>query len=145
MKVSKRVFDYLLDHMLDIHKRKIDIVRPYVCDYDQYMSMLDFLNAYIRHIGDFLDTAVVDEQSNHIPFVTMGSIVYTEGPGFAERTVYSILLPEEVQTADASKVKACVCLSPVSNALLLKVIGDRVMLEEDGRLRQCTIKRIDYP
>ena len=145
MKVSKNVFDYLLNHMLDIHKRKINIVRPYSSDYDTYTSMLEFLNTYIRMIGDFLDVAVVDEQSDHVPFVTMGSVVHTEGLGFAERSVFTVVLPEEVKASDASRIKACACLSPVSNALLFKSVGDRVMIEENGRMRQCTINRIDYP
>lgn len=145
MIVSKRVFDYLLDHMLDIHKRKINIVSPYSSDYDAYTSMLEFLNTYIRKIGDFLDVAVVDDQSDHVPFVTMGSVVYTEGLGFSERSVFTVVLPEEVKAADATRIKACACLSPVSNALLFKTVGDRVTIEENGRMRHCTINKIDYP
>lgn len=145
MTVSREIFDYLLDHMLDIHQRKINIVSPYSLDYDQYMSMLEFLNSYIRKIGDFLDVAVVDDDcKSALPFVVLGSLVYTEGMGLYERDTYSIVLPEETQDmSHNSAIKVYTCLSPVSHALLFKKAGDKVALEEDGRFHHCTIKRID--
>lgn len=146
MTISKPTFDHLLDHMLDIHKRKINIASPYSADYDAYMTVLNFLNTYIRYIGDFLDTAVVSEDDCAIPFVIIGSLVYAEGAGICDRAIYSVVLPEEAKNADTdAQTKIHACLSPVSDAFLFKKIGDRVVFEEDGQIRHYTIKRIEYP
>ena len=142
MAVSKEVFDFLLDHMLDIHKRKMNIISPYVRCYDKYMKMLNFLNAYIRRIGDFLDTAVVTDENRPFPFVILGSRVMMQSDVFFQNTVYSINLPEEECAANVSCYD---CLSPMAEALLFKGIGDKVALKDNGLIKHVTIKDIVYP
>ncbi len=128
--------------MLDIHNRKISIISPYAQDYETYMAMLDFLNAYIRRIEDFLDTASVTDDQSDIPFAVLGSTVYAEGCESPERSVYKIVLPEETQQATVSAESVHACLTPVSDALLFKKKGDRVTIKEQGRTKRYTIKKI---
>ena len=144
MVITKQAFDYLLSHLLDINKRKLNIISPYSIDYDKYTSMLNFLNAYIKRIGDFLDQAVVDNNGCDSPFVTIGSLIHTEGQGTYDRSVYKVVLPQEVDD-ESNNVKLYCCTTPQSNALLFSRTGDTAALKEDGRIKRCTICQIVYP
>ncbi len=147
MVISKKAFDYLLTHMLDIHKRKVSIIMPYAFDYDTYMSMLNFFNEYVRRIGDFLDNAIVENVSFSAPFVTIGSLVYTEGCGLLDRETYNILLPEDCKKGFGTdqSVRICSCVMPAAKELLFKHNGDLAAIEENGNVRRCKINRIEYP
>lgn len=146
MVITKQAFDYLLDHMLDINKRKLNIISPYSLDYDKYTSMLNFFNAYIRRIGDFLDDAVVEYDGCNSPFVTIGSNVYTEGIGTYDSSVYRIVLPQELDSAKCDhSLKLHCCSNAASKALLFRTSGDTAVFKEDGRIKRCTISKIEYP
>ncbi|MFA5675077.1 MAG: hypothetical protein WDA65_00960 [Christensenellales bacterium] len=147
MIISKKAFDYLLDHMLDIHKRKVNIIMPYSMDYDKYMSMLNFFNSYIRRIGDFLDEAVVEDVACTAPFVTIGSFVYTEGLGLLDKAAYVILLPQDYKdrSENSQSPRFCNCVSPVAKELLFKCGGDTALIEENGIAKRCRINKIEYP
>ena len=56
--VSRKVFDHLLDHMLEIHRKKLNIISAYTHDYDSYVCKLNFLNSYIKGIEAFLGRCI---------------------------------------------------------------------------------------
>lgn len=147
MIISKKAFDYLLDHMLDIHKRKVSIIMPYAMEYDTYMSMLNFFNIYIRRIGDFLDDAIVEDVAYFAPFVTIGSLVCTEGLGLLDKVTYSILLPDDCNNPCSAQqsMQVLSCMSPAAKELLFKRNGDTAVILENGSTRRCRVSNIEYP
>lgn len=146
MIISKKAFDYLLEHMLDVNDRKVQMIMPYAMDYDVYMSMLNFFNGYVQKIGDFLDTATVEDVAFFAPFVTIGSLVYTDGCNIYDKAAYSVLLPGEYEEkCDKDKpFKVYSCIAPTAKELLFKSCGDEVVIEQDGKTRRCIINTIDY-
>lgn len=129
--ISKDVFDYLLDHMLDIHHKKIGIISTYSLDYDSYTSKLSFINSYVRGIEAFLETARVESEENDLPFVVLGSIVYVSKNN-NERTKIKIVLPKEQPAIDEKDIEIYSCFSDIGSSMLLKRIGENVQIGHSG-------------
>lgn len=55
--ITKEVFQYLINHIRELHDKKISVVNVFALDYDAFMSTLDFINAYIKRIDNYLDNA----------------------------------------------------------------------------------------
>jgi hypothetical protein len=124
--ISREVFDYLLDHMLDIHRKKISIISPYTQDYDSYMTKLNFLNSYIRGIESFLESASVESGKNELPFVILGSIVEVRQTGTNKSFRIRIMLPKETALPDSGSDQIHTCFSDLGHAMLLKRVGDQI-------------------
>lgn len=146
MQVTQNVFDFLLNHMMDLHKRKLNIVRIYSQDYEAYTTMLDFLNQYIKRMNDFLDRAEVADCSHGLPFVVLGSLVYTKDDLTGEEEVYRIDLPGETHYGENSDmaVMSYICPTPQSKALLFKKPGEKTVIKEGKMTKSFHIKRIEY-
>jgi transcription elongation GreA/GreB family factor len=126
--VSKYVFDFLLDHMLDIHRRKMNIVSPYTIDYDSYMSKLNCLNGYIRGIEAFLEDSKPADIKDEIPFVIIGSTVHLRAIGTDKRKIVKIILPKDESHREKG-VEAHHCFSEWGHELMLKKPHERVHIE----------------
>ncbi len=124
--VSRDVFNHLRDHMLDIHRKKLNIISAYTHDYDSYTSKLNFLNLYIREIESFLESASVCCERNELPFVILGSVVEAQKIDTQERIKVRVMLPKESKLPDCENVEVHTCFSDLGNALLLKRVGDQV-------------------
>jgi|AGTN01.2.fsa_nt_gi hypothetical protein len=130
--ISKDVFEYLLDHMLDIHRKKIGIISGYSLDYDSYTNKLSFLNSYIKGIEAFLESALVEGDSRELPFVILGSIAYVRNNHNNERAKIKITLPKEQPGIDEKDVDTFTCFSDVGYAILLKHTGEHVQVGHSG-------------
>jgi len=124
--VSKEMFDHLLDHMLDIHRKKLSIISPYTQDYDSYMGKLNFLNSYIRGIEIFLEGAAVESEKSELPFVILGSVVEVRQAETNKRSRIRITLPKETVMPDGYTAETHTCFSELGHAMLLKRVGDQV-------------------
>jgi len=129
--VSRDMFDHLLDHMLEIHRKKLNIISAYTRDYDSYTSKLNFLNAYIKEIETYLETASVGNGRSELPFVILGSVVEVQKADTNERIKVRIVLPKEPTVPDGENAETHTCFSDFGGALLLKRVGDHVEAEPD--------------
>ena len=130
--ISKDVFDHLLNHMLDIHRKKINIISAYTLNYDSYTSKLKVLNSYIKGIEAFLETALTDSADSELPFVILNSIVCVRGIGKGEKAKIKIVLPKEQNEQAAKDVTVHSCFSDWGHALLLKKAGDHFKVGQDS-------------
>lgn len=121
---TKSVFNYLLDHMLDIHRKKMRIVSAYSHDYDSYTQKLTFINSYIKSIEAFLDSSSKDPASTEIPFVILGSSVSVKRANTAEHFKVKIILPNEQTDAKTEGAAIYTCFSDWGYTLLLKKPGE---------------------
>jgi transcription elongation GreA/GreB family factor len=124
--VSKGVFDYLQDHMLDIHRKKMSIISAYTLDYDSYTAKLNFMNSYIKGIEAFLENTVADGDDTEIPFAILGSTVCLRNEATRQRAYVKIVLPKDQASQNAEGVKVYACFSDWGHALLLKAPGERI-------------------
>jgi transcription elongation GreA/GreB family factor len=129
--ISKDVFDYLLDHMLDIHRKKMGIISAYSLDYDSYTSKLNFLNSYVREIEAFLETAMVQGEESDLPFVILGSVVYVS-KHTSEHAKIKIVLPKEQPGINEKDIEFHTCFSDIGHSMLLKRIGENVQVGHGG-------------
>lgn len=125
--ISKDVFDHLLDHMLDIHRKKLGIISAYTLDYDSYTGKLNFLNAYIKGIEAYLETALAESETTDLPFVILGSNVQLRCVENKKHVQTKIILPSETASGE-NCTEHHGCFSDWGHALLLKRTGDRVKL-----------------
>ena len=125
--ISKDVFNHLLDHMLDIHRKKMGIVSAYTLDYDSYTGKLDFLNLYIKGIETYLESALAESEATDLPFVILGSNVQLRCISTNECISTKIILPSE-QNGSGEQVNPHVCFSDWGHALLLKHAGERIKI-----------------
>jgi transcription elongation GreA/GreB family factor len=122
------LFDYLLNHMLEIHRKKLSIVSAYKLDYDLYTEKLGFINAYIRAIEAFLETCQYNGEISELPFVVLNSITRLRSVNTGESLLMKIVLPGE-NGGESPEYPECVlhgCFSEWGHALLLKSAGERV-------------------
>ncbi len=122
--ISKDVFDHLLNHMLDIHRKKMGIVSAYTIDYDSYTGKLNFLNTYIKGIEAFLESAMAESEMTDLPFVILGSTVHLRHADSNKSVRKKIVLPSESNAE--GECEPHVCFSDWGHALLLKHAGERV-------------------
>ena len=143
--VTQDVFNYLLKHMLDIHDQKMSLVSSYSIEYDAYMKMLTTLKDYINRIEKYLESAQIQNGSNHLPFVLFGSHVYLSHAKTGENFLCSIILPNDPRYGKSvhNDVHLIDCSSTAADALLYKCVGDTVYLEECGEIKSMTIKAIE--
>ena len=126
--ISKDVFDHLLAHMLDIHRKKLGIVSAYTLDYDSYTCKLNFLNSYIKGIEAFLESALPQNETTDLPFVIMGSTVHLRRTNVNKCVSVKIVLPSEQTAKKEDGNEPYVCFSDWGHALLLKHAGERIMI-----------------
>ena len=126
--ISKDVFNHLLDHMLDIHRKKMGIVSAYTLDYDSYTGKLDFLNLYIKGIETYLESALAESEATDLPFVILGSNVHLRCIGTDECIHTKIVLPSEQNSSGEQWVDPHVCFSDWGHALLLKRAGEHIKI-----------------
>lgn len=141
--VSKPVFDYLYHHLADIHSRKMKIIAGFALDYDEYMKMLNHLNAYIQQMENFLNQAETQGGKNELPLVIYNCIVSLKQGNKSNR--YCVTLAKELveQSWQVSDVTMLACNAPLAFELLLKRRGDNVEIVKDGEKKKFTICDID--
>ena len=138
--ISKDVFNHILDHMLDIHRKKLGIVSAYTLDYDSYTDKLNFLNMYIKEIEAFLELARAESEATELPFVIMDSTVYLRRMDTNESKLMMIVLPSEQTASGERSVEPHGCFSDWGHELLLKHVGERIVIGNPST--EYTVERI---
>jgi hypothetical protein len=111
---------------------KIRIINLFSTDFNAYMSTLRFMNAYIEEIDRYLDTAVVSEGENRLPFAILGSTVHVLMPD-GNVCKYRITLPdkESLEEEDGDGIKSVSCLSKTGGSLVFKEVSEEVLKETE--------------
>jgi transcription elongation GreA/GreB family factor len=130
--ITKGVFNYLAMHMKDVQTRKMKIVKQFVMDYDKYVKVLGYINAYIKNLETYLDNAIITEGEDRPPFVVIGSIVDIKDSARRSHS-YIITAAGTSSTYEASSgCEAVSCFSDLGMRLLLKEAGQEIRLEKQG-------------
>ena len=129
--MSKENYNYLANHLVYIHREKLNMIKGYSLDYDSYIGMLDYLNAYIKRLEHLLDNAIIATGDTLPPFMVIGSTAVISRNGV--QTEYSVILPNgghlSRQRIGAQVLQAG---TPDADALLFKAAGESVCLESIG-------------
>jgi transcription elongation GreA/GreB family factor len=123
MTITKEVFQYLINHIRELQDKKISIVNVFALDYDEFMTMLDLVNADIKRIENYLDNARIGTDQHALPFVIIGSVVHVIEQKDGKVYKYRINLPDKKPSntnvnADIQNVS---CISLIGRALLLGI------------------------
>ena len=95
MTITKEVFQYLINHIRELQDKKISIVNVFALDYDEFMTMLDLVNADIKRIENYLDNARIGTDQHALPFVIIGSVVHVIEQKDDKVYKYRINLPDK--------------------------------------------------
>ncbi len=144
-KVSKTIFDYLYQHIADIHMRKISIINSFALDYDEYMRVLEFINNYIKKFERFLGDVEITNGKNLLPFVIFGSVVGLQSFEGIESLRCCVTLPKEEYESlwTGENVSLVPCNTRSASELIFKKCGEEVCLDYGGRSRRYVIKSIE--
>ncbi len=140
--ISKKVHDYLLEHLIEVEKEKDLIVKEYYSeDAVDCMNFESFFNNYISFIKNCIKNATVTTHvADECPFVIIGSIVEVQDIDDKEIYKYCITLPfSDNKDAD---IDCASCLSPLGKALLLKKVKEKVNIKIPTGTLHYTIKSI---
>lgn len=143
--VTKPVFNYLFQHMVEIHSKKMKIVNSFAIDFDEYMNMLSLIKTYINKCERFLgDVTIVREadEAYELPFVIFNSITHLSDEDGEEWSCI-ITLPKDDYEPPISNVDFIPCNTPEAYELILKQCGQSVVIEKDGKRKEYTVKGIE--
>lgn len=144
MKATYVICNYLMYHVADLQKRKTAIARQYSKEYDAYVKMLRFLDAYLQGIEEQLDACQRVTGPDIAPFVILGSVEEVKNTETGESMRLCVTLPVEGMRLSYDKeAKTVSCFSAAGRALLFMEPGQPFALE-DGR-KSFVINEIEYP
>lgn len=143
-KVSSLIFEYLVNHLVNIEENREQVAQEYHQDLSRDKRV--FLDA-IREYIDGLDRCLARLQAditadNDCPFVVAGSVISLEDVTTKTVSRIQIIPPFADAYGDNGEVDCATFLSPLSQALLLKKVGDRVVVETPQSVRQYLVKSI---
>ena len=143
--ITKRMYDYLLDHVAQIEKEKEALIKAYYAEnIEEGMNIDDFFKDYKSAISSFLqDVEIRTEGTDHCPFVIIGSDVEVEDTTDLETYKYRIIFPYTKNPA--LHVDCASCLSPLGKALLLKNVDQQVRIEVPTGTLHYKIKSVVAP
>ncbi len=143
--ITKRLFDYLLDHVAQIEKEKEALIKAYYAEnVEEGMNIDDFFKDYKNTISSFLRGVEIQaEGTDHCPFVIIGSDVEVEDTTDMETYTYRIIFPYTKNPT--LHVDCASCLSPLGKALLLKNVDQQVRIEVPTGTLHYKIKGVTAP
>lgn len=130
--MSKENYNYLANHVVYIHREKLNMIKGYSLDYDSYTGMLDYLNGYVKKLENLLDNAIIATGETSPPVMVIGSTAVINRNGL--RTEYSVILPSGGHLS-RQRIGAQVLTAgtPDADELLFKVAGESVTLGSIGQ------------
>lgn len=130
--MSKEHYNYLANHLVYIHREKLNMIKCYSLDYDSYTGMLDYLNGYFKKLEYLLDNAIITTGETLPPFIVIGSTAVISRNGVT--TEYSVILPNgghlSRQRIGAQVLNAG---TPDADELLFKPVGESVIFDSIGQ------------
>lgn len=145
MTITKPVFSYLYNHIVDINNKKMNIVNNFAMDYDKYMMMLNFIKAYIKKLENYVEKVYVVDGTDKLPFVIYHSIVRMESKDGRETHSCSVTLPksEHEMVCQIQNVTMIPCIEPTAFSLIFKNRGEGIEIQREGKSFKYIIKDIE--
>ncbi|MDD5016516.1 MAG: hypothetical protein PHO15_00275 [Eubacteriales bacterium] len=145
IQVTKEIYSFLVQHILDMRDRKISIANNFSMDYEKYVNILSFLNSYIKSVEAFLEKVDIINGVHTPPFVIIGSVVEVLDMRQKKHS-FIIMAPGKSSRYDQANdgYETLSCLSDAGRSLLLKKRGQELTINKpDGQLVG-TIERICF-
>lgn len=143
---SKPVFENLVKHLVNIEEQKSILIDEFFpVSSPERKKMEELFDTYINQIESLIKNAQIAKTGNNcLPFVIIGSEVGVENLETGDTYQLQIVSPLEEST-NADETKNASCLSPVGKALLLRKIGDKVVVKVPAGEYHYHIKSIALP
>lgn len=127
--ISKKMYDLLQDHLIEMEKAKKRLVREtYYDNVEESIGIGAFFKEYDRVIRNYLDGAEIGKSAEEgLPFAIIGSVVEVQDTEDMETYRYKLVLPYE-KNPD-TRIDYASCISPLGKALLLRSEGQKVNVE----------------
>lgn len=144
--VSKRIFEILVKHLIDMEEEKINVIEKFYPVWTNERSdFQETMNSYIKNVENFLynELTVDDKATDACPFVIIGSNMLL-------KDAYTNKL-EQLQIVSPFKgeinfdIDSASYLSPMGRAFLLKKINDNVTVETPMGIFEYKIEAIELP
>lgn len=141
---TKTIYEKLVEHLVKIEEEKNNVIDEYF--YDMSAERIEFeklIENYISHIEEYLKKIRKSKKADaECPFVTIDSIVEVENINSGEKEKFKIVSPFlVVNPLDGDYASY---LSPIGKSLLLKRVGDHVLIETPVENIEYEIKSIEF-
>ena len=127
IKLSKKAYDNLLQHLVEMESRKTAIVDDqWVTDIKEKSEITLLLDDYLKLMDESIHNIQVDTiADNEFPFVAVGCLVLLEDANNNDMLELRIIPPykEKIEFDDVS------ILSPMGRALLKKAKGESISVK----------------
>ena len=125
--ITKEMFQYLVEHIKDVHNKKISIANAFALDYSAFITVLEFVNSYIRTIENYLEAAKIGSGQHELPFVILDCTVFVTSHKDGKTYRYRIIPPtNKTPSENIDDLISIDCISPLGKALLFKSVEDKV-------------------
>lgn len=139
----KSIYEKLIEHLVEIEEEKNEVIEEYY--YDMSAERLEFetlIANYISHIDKYVKKMKKSsKKSTDCPFVIIDSIVEVEDINTNEVEKFKIVSP--FLTTNPLDGDYASYLSPIGKSLLLKKVGDHVLVETPMGNIEYEIKSIE--
>lgn len=128
--MSQAVFESLVRHLAEAEENKSKFFDQYFPEPSRERnSFEDLFEEYIKQIETLVKNAEKNATADcNLPFVTIGSRVEVQDLTDQEVINYRIVNPQQLDISNGDVS----CLSPVGKSLILKKIGDEVVVNAPG-------------
>jgi transcription elongation factor GreA len=142
IELSPDILKGLQEHLADIEDRQSQIIEDFIIkNSDEHREYTAEFKNYLFCLRELVDKSKeVAGKDNAMPIVTIGTLVTVMNVGNQREFSFHIVGPNynRKNSRDVS------CLSPVGRALMLKKVGDEVLVNAPGGTFKYQIKSIDY-
>lgn len=144
--VSRRIFEMLVNHLIQVEEEKAYVVERYYPDWTKERNdFQELLNTYIRNIEDIVYNKLkVDEGTpDDCPYAIIGCRIVLRDAYNNELEKLHIVSPFKGNID--FDVDSASYLSPMGKAFLLKKVHDEVLVETPMGIFQYTVEAIELP
>ncbi len=140
---SKAIFEKLIEHLVEIEEEKTKVIEEYY--YDMSAERLEFeilIENYISKVDKYIKNVKKTKKiDTDCPFVLINSVVEVEDIYSKEVEKFKIVSP--FLTTNPLDGDFASYLSPIGKSLLLKKVGDHVLIETPMENIEYVIKSIE--
>ncbi len=140
--LSTNTYDGILKHLVDIEERQNQIEEEILIKSNgEYQEYTNILNNYLIELRELVENSnKTDGIGNEIPLVTIGAMVHVRHINTQTERDFHIVSPYSRRSISGDVS----CLSPVGKALLLKRVGESVLVTAPGGTSEYLIQSIQY-
>ncbi|NLO22352.1 MAG: hypothetical protein GX119_10205 [Syntrophomonadaceae bacterium] len=142
IELSPDILKGLQEHLEDMEERQSQIVEDFIAkNCDEYREYTIEFKNYLLQLRQLVEKSEeLTGKANGMPIITIGTLVTVINVGNQKEFSFHIVGPNynRKNSRDVS------CMSPVGRALMLKQVGDEVLVNAPGGTFKYQVKSIDY-